>query len=145
VDPGPERRAAAAALFSHDPNASENSWGILIAASRYAGDILTERELNSYDRDARLSERFGRRAKEGHEQIIQEAVLCVAEPMAWSLYVPDLVSLKQYASSPEGRNFWSFFVSKQPWYDCFRRPVRDYLAPYVEDDLAAVVAETPIR
>ena len=144
-DPGPERRAAAAALFDADPYTSENSWGIRIAASRLAADVLTERNANLYDRDSRLADRMGARAKTGQEQIIAAAIKCVAEPIAWRLYVPDLDALKTFSTSTEGKPFWSYFVASQPWYDCFRQPVREYLAPYIDEDLQTVITETPLR
>lgn len=144
-DPGPERRAAAVDLFSTDPNTSEYGWAIAIAASRLSGEVLTERGANLYDRDFRLSERLLTRAKASSSEIIAAAIRCVAEPMAQRLYVPDLVALKAYAASADGRNFWSFYIVNQPWQACFNKPVRDYLAPYVDEDLAAVIAETPLR
>jgi hypothetical protein len=144
-DPGPERRTAAAALFDADPYAMENSWGLQIAASLFAGEILRERNLNSYDRDARLSERFVARVKASSGPIIDEAIRCVAEPLAQSLYIPDLITLRRFAASPDGRAFWNHYVHTQPWQACFTLPVRRYLEAHVEDDLAAVIAETPPR
>lgn len=144
-DPGPERRAAAAALFPRDPYVSEYSWGISIAAAQMSGDILTQRGENLYDRDFRLSDRLTARAKAAAAPIIDEAIRCVAEPMAQRLSVPDLIALKNFTASPEGRNFWSFHLANQPWHACFRGPVRTYLAQFVEEDLAAVIAETPVR
>lgn len=144
-DPGPERRAAAADLFHREPYVSEYSWAISIAASRLSGDILTERGLNLYDRDFRLSDRLIARAKAAPDGMIDEAIRCVAEPIAQRLFVRDLKALKVYAASPEGRNFWSYYLANLPWVDCFTRPVRTILAPYVDADLAAVIAETPLR
>lgn len=141
-DPGPERRAAAAALFPREPYVSEYSWGINIAASRLSGDTLTERGVNSSDRDFRFSERLIALAKAAPDPIIDEAIKCVAEPIAQRLYVPDLAALKTFASSPEGRNFWTYYMGTLPWHACFSRPVRDYLAPYLDEELAAVLAET---
>ena len=144
-DPGPERRAAAVALFPREPYISEYSWGINIAASRLSGEVLTQRGVNLYDRDFLLSDRLIARAKAAPDGIIDEAIKCVAEPLAQRLYVPDLVALKAYAASPEGRNFWSYYFSTLPWRACIDGPVRAYLEPYVEADLAAVIAETPVR
>lgn len=144
-DPGPERRAAAAALFNADPYTSENSWGLQIAASVFAGDILRERNLNSPDRDARLSKRFVARVKSSPETLIDQAIQCVAEPLAESLSLPDLIALGRFAASPDGRTFWTHYVQTQPWQACFAQPVRRQLEAHVEDDLATVVAETPLR
>jgi hypothetical protein len=80
----------------------------------------------------------------GQEQIIAAAIKCVSEPIA-RLYVPDLVALRTFSTSAEGRTIWSYFVASQPWYDCFRQPVRDHLAPCVDEDLQIVIAETPLR
>lgn len=144
-DPGPDRRTAAAALFDADPSISENSWGLQIAASMFAGEILRERNLNSHDRDARLSERFIARAKASPGLIIDQAIRCVAEPLAQSLYVPDLITLRRFAASPDGRAFWKHYVQTQPWQACFALPVRRQLEAHVDEDLAAVIAETPMR
>jgi hypothetical protein len=144
-DPGPERRTVAAALFDAAPYASENSWGLQIAASMFAGEILRERDLNSYDRDARLSERFVARVKASPGPMIDQAIRCVAEPLAQSLYMPDLITLRRFAASPDGRAFWKHFVQTQPWQACFALPVRRRLEAHVEDDLAAVIAETPVQ
>ncbi|MBI1683900.1 hypothetical protein [Caulobacter hibisci] len=144
-DPGPERRAAAAALFPREAYISEYSHGMAMAASRLSAEILNERGANAYDRDFRLSDRLIARAKSAPETIIDQAIQCVAEPIAQRLYVPDLVALKAFAASPEGRNFWSYFLYNQPWVACFDRPVREYLAPFVEQDLAVVMAEKPGR
>lgn len=144
-DPGPERRAAAAALFDADPSASENSWGLRIAASMVAGEILRARDLNSYDRDARLSDRFTSRVQASSETVIGQAIGCVAEPLAQSLTVAELIALRRFAASSDGRSFWRHYVQTQPWQACFAAPVRRGLEAYVEDDLAAVVAETPLR
>ena len=144
-NPGPERRAAAAALFAREPYRSEYSWPINIAASRLGADVLTARNANAYDRDARLADRLVSRARAGSEQLMDEAIRCVAEPIAERLSVPDLLALKAFASTPEGRNFWTYFVGSQPWQACFDPPVRVYLEPHIEEELAGVIAETPIR
>lgn len=144
-DPGPERRSAASALFNPDPNTSENSWGLQIAASKFAGDVLSERNANAYDRDTLLSDRFIARVRAAPGPLIDEAIQCVAEPLAQSLYVPDLEALKHFARSPVGRRFWDHYVQSQPWQACFAVPVRRHLERYVEDDLAAVITETPVR
>lgn len=142
-DPGPERRAAAAALFPREPYVSEYNFGISIAAAKLSGETLAARDLNAHDRDFRLSDRLNARAKAAADSLIDEAIKCVAEPIAQRLYVPDLVALKAFAASPEGRNFWSYYMGELPWQACFNRPVRAYLASYLEEDLAAVIAETP--
>ena len=144
-DPGPERRSAASALFNPDPNTSENSWGLQIAASMFAGDVLSERNANAYDRDALLSDRFIARVRAAPAPLIDEAIRCVAEPLAQSLYVPDLEALGHFARSSGGRRFWDHYVQSQPWQACFAIPVRRHLERYVEDDLAAVITETPVR
>ena len=144
-DPGPERRAAAAALFPREAYVSEYSWGINIAASRLAVDVLTERNLNLYDRDARLSDRLIARVKAAPDPVIEAAIRCVSEPIAQSLFVADLIAFKSFAASPSGANVWNYFFQNQPWDACFQRPVRTYLAPFIDEDLAAVVAETPLR
>lgn len=144
-DPGPERRSAAAALFDPDPIASETNWGLRIAASMFAGEVLSERNANAYDRDARLSERFIARVKAVPGPVIDQAIRCVAEPLAQSLYVADLDALGRFARSPDGRPFWRHYVQAQPWQACFALPVRRHLEPYVEEDLEAVIAETPLR
>lgn len=144
-DPGPERRAAAAALFPRQAYTSEYSWGLSIAAARLSGATLNERGVNLNDRDFRLSDRLTARVKAAPDGIIDAAIQCVAEPIAQRLDVPDLLALKAFASSSEGQNFWSYFMANQPWMACFERPVREYLAPYLEEDLAIVVAEKPGR
>lgn len=144
-DPGPERRSAASALFDPDPNTSENSWGLQIAASMFAGDVLSERNANAYDRDSLLSDRFIARVRAAPAPLIDEAIQCVAEPLAQSLYVPDLEALRQFTRSPAGRWFWDHYVQTQPWQACFALPVREYLEAHVEEDLAAVITETPVR
>lgn len=144
-DPGPERRAAAAALFPREAYVSEYSWGINIAASRLAVEVLTERNLNLYDRDSRLSDRLIARVKAAPDPVIDDAIRCVSEPIAQSLFVPDLVAFKTFAASPGGANVWNYFFKAQPWDACFQRPIRTYLAPFIDADLAAVVAETPLR
>lgn len=141
-DPGPERREAAAALFPREPYVSEYSWGISIAAAKLSEETLSERGANAYDRDFRLSDRLAVRAKAAADPLIDEAIRCVAEPIAQRLYVPDLKALKAFAASAEGRNFWSYYMASLPWQACFTRPVRNYLAPYLDADLAAVIAET---
>lgn len=140
-DPGPERRAAAAALFPRQAYISEYSHGMNMAATRLSAEVLNERGLNAYDRDFRLSDRLIARVKAAPDDVIDQAIKCVAEPIAQRLYVPDLVALNDFAASPEGRNFWSYFFYNQPWIACFDRPVREYLAPYIEEDLDIVVAE----
>ncbi len=142
-DPGPERRAAAVALFPRQAYVSEYSHGINMAASRLSAEVLNAQGVNAYDRDFRLSDRFIARVKAAPDGVIDQAIQCVAEPIAQRLYVPDLIALKAFAASPEGRNFWSYFLSNQPWMACFDRPVRAYLTPFVESDLALVVAEKP--
>lgn len=144
-DPGPERRFAASALFDPDPIASENNWGLQIAASKFAGEVLSERNANAYDRDARLSQRFIARVKAAPGTVIDEAIRCVSEPLAQSLYMADLDALGRFVRSPDGRPFWRHYVQTQPWQACFALPVRRHLEPYVEEDLAAVIAETPVR
>ena len=144
-DPGPERRSAASALFDPDPNAMENSWGLQIAASRLAGEVLSERNANGYDRDALLSERFIARVKAAPGPLIDEAIRCVAEPLAQSLYVPELEALGRFGESSDGQLFWKHYVQTQPWQACFASPVQRHLERYVDEDLAAVIAETPFR
>lgn len=144
-DPGPERRAAAQALFRREAYVSENNYGISIAASRLAGEALTARDAQAYDRDFRLSDRLIARAKAGSEQIIDEAITCLAEPIAQRFSVQELSALKAFISTREGQSFWMYHVRFEPWQHCFNEPVRKYLAAYVEQDLAAVIAETPIR
>lgn len=144
-DPGPERREAASALFDADPNVSENSWGLQIAASRFAGEVLSERNANAYNRDALLSERFIARVRASPGPLIDEAIRCVAEPLAENLYVQDLEALGSFAGSPGGRAFWKHYVQTQPWQACFTLPVRRHLEGHVEEDLAAVISETPVR
>ena len=144
-DPGSERRTAAAALFDADPYTPENNWGLRIAASMFAGEILRERNLNSYDRDARLSERFIARVQASPDPMVKQAIQCVAEPLAQSLYVQDLIALQRFAATPDGRAFWAHYVKTQPWQACFALPVRRRLEAHVEDDLAIVIAETPVR
>ncbi|AQR63140.1 hypothetical protein BZG35_16900 [Brevundimonas sp. LM2] len=144
-DPGPERRAAAQDLFGREPYVSENSYGISIAAARLAGEVLTARDAQAYDRDYRLSERLGERAKVGSEIIIDQAIACLAEPIAQRFTLPELVALKTFISTREGQSFWMYHVRFQPWVECFSEPVRSYLGPYVDQDFEAVIAETPIR
>ncbi|RYG82265.1 MAG: hypothetical protein EON59_14285 [Alphaproteobacteria bacterium] len=141
-DPGPERRAAASALFTRQSFDFEYNHGLNMAAARLAEEVLTERGLNAYDRDFRLSDRLADRLKASPDAIVDEAIRWVAEPLAQRLYVPDLAALKDFAASSEGRNFWSYFHANQPWIACFNRPSREYLAPYLEEDLAIVLAET---
>ena len=145
-DPGPERRAAAEALFKREWYASsENSWGIDIAASKFASDVLTERNAQAYDRDFRLSDRFIARVKADPEPVMDAAIKCMAYPLAERLSVPALEALKTFISTYEGRFFWMYHMQLEPWQHCFDAPVREYLGPSVDADLAAVVAETPIR
>ena len=144
-DPGPERRSAASALFNADPVASENNWGLQIAASRFAVEILSERNAIAYNRDQLLSDLFIARVKAASGPLIDQAIRCVSEPLAQSLSVPDLEALGRFSKSPDGRPFWNHYIQTQPWHACFALPVRRQLAPFVEDDLAAVIAETPVR
>lgn len=143
ADPGPERRLAAAALFERSPHTFEYSAGISVAASRLADETLAERNANKADRAHRLSDRLIARTRAAPVSMIDEAIQCVAEPLAIRLDVSELIDLKAFASSAEGRSFWAYFVATQPWLACFTRPVRTYLAPYFEEDLAAVMAEPP--
>ncbi|QTC92811.1 hypothetical protein [Brevundimonas goettingensis] len=142
-DPGTERRAAAAALFPRQAYTAEYHHGMNMAAARLSAEVLNARGVNLYDRDFRLSDRLAARAIASPDALIDQAILCVSEPIAQRLGVPDLLALKAFATSPEGRNFWSFYFSNLQWIACFDRPVRLYLAPFVEEDLAAVIAETP--
>lgn len=144
-DPGPERRAAAAALFPRQAYTSEYRHGMNMAAARLSGETLNARGVNLYDRDFRLSDRLAARAIASPDALIEQAIHCVAEPIAQTLSVPDLLALKVFAASAEGRNFWSLYFRNLQWMACFDRPVRAFLAPYVEEDLAAVIAETPLK
>lgn len=116
-----------------------------MAAARLSGETLNARGANLYDRDFRLSERLADRAIATPDALIDQAIQCVAEPLAQRLSVPDLLALKSFAASVEGRDFWSFYFNNLPWIDCFNRPVRVFLAPFIEEDLAVVIAETPLK
>jgi len=144
-DPGSERRAAAAALFPRQAYTPEYRHGIKMAAARLSGETLNARGANLYDRDFRLSERLADRAIATPDALIDQAIQCVAEPLAQRLSVPDLLALKSFTASVEGRDFWSFYFNNLPWIDCFNRPVRAFLAPFIEEDLAVVIAETPLK
>lgn len=144
-DPGPERRAAAAALFPRQAYTSEYQHGMNMAAARLSGEVLNERGANLYDREFRLYDRLSARAIAAANPLIEQAIQCVSEPIAQRLSVPDLVALKVFAASSEGRNFWSYYLYNLPWIDCFDRPTRLYLAPFLDEDLGAVIAETPLK
>lgn len=144
-EPGPERRAAAAALFPRQAYTSEYRHGMNMAAARLADEVVNARGVSLHDRNFRLSDRLAARAIAAPDALIDQAILCVSEPFAQRLSVPDLLGLKDFAASPEGRNFWSFYFSNLQWMACFDRPVRVFLAPFIEEDLAAVIAETPLK
>lgn len=144
-DPGPERRAAAADLFPRQAYTSEYRHGMNMAAARLSGEVLNSRGVNLYDRDFRLSDRLAARAIASPDALIEQAIQCVSEPIAQTLSIPDLLALKAFAASAEGRNFWSLYFRNLNWMGCFDRPVRVFLAPFVEEDLAAVIAETPLK
>jgi hypothetical protein len=38
-----------------------------------------------------------------------------------------------------------YHVGLEPWLGCYSVPVRSYLQPYVDQDMKAVIVETPIR
>lgn len=124
---------------------NENNYGISIAASRLAIEALSARDAEPYDRDSRLSDRLIARAQTASEQIIDEAITCLAEPIAQRFSIPELLAFKAFFATNEGKAFWMYHVRFEPWEFCFNGPVRKYLADYVEQDLAAVMAETPIK
>ena len=116
-----------------------------MAAARLSGEVLNERGANLYDREFRLYDRLSARALAAADPLIEQAIQCVSEPIAQRLSVPDLVALKAFAASSEGRNFWAYYLYNLPWTDCFDRPTRLYLAPFLDKDLGAVIAETPLK
>lgn len=143
--PTADRLVAAERLYSSDPNTSENSWGISIAAAQVAGEALTARNAQAYDRDFLLSDRLRKIAKEGQAEIIHKAITCVATEWAQRLSLADLEALRTFIQTPSGRNFWLVHVQDEPWQACFRGPVEAYLAPHLEAEISAVITATPIR
>jgi hypothetical protein len=141
--PTPEQMQAAKALFTTDPNAPINSWGINIAVAQVGGDALRARNVYTTERDFALDARLGPIAKAGQAQIIDAAVTCVATRYAPNLSVSELEAVKAFISTPAGQRFWRVNQEVENWQGCFRLPTEKYLGPRLDAEVDAVVKQFP--
>jgi hypothetical protein len=141
--PTPEQMQAAKALFSADPNAPINSWGINIAVAQVGEEALRARNVYTDERGFALDARLNPIAKAGQAQIIDAAVTCVATRYAPNLSVSELEAVKAFVTTPAGQRFWRVNQEVENWRGCFRRPTEKYLAPRLDAEIDAVVKQFP--
>lgn len=141
--PTPEQMRAAKALFDPSPNNSVNSWGIGVAAAQIGEEALRSRNLYSKDRDFALDRRLDALARERQTEIIDAAITCVAEGYAARLQVADLEALKAFIATSPGARFWRLNQEKDAWRACFKAPTERVLRSHLDDEVAAVVRQSP--